>query len=121
MAGNKISIGKKVRASSILEVLISMVVILIVFSIAMVIYTNVLKLSLSVKKIRAQAVLQDIMIRSEYETNLSDQSFSRDDLRIELEIRKVDDFQRLSSVNLTAYDDNQQKVAELQKLIIQDK
>jgi Tfp pilus assembly protein PilE len=121
MAGKKISIGKKVRASSILEVLISMVVILIVFSIAMAIYTNVLKLSLSIKKIRAQAALQDILIKSEYQGKLSDDSFSTADFRIEQEVRTVENFQRLSSVHLTAYDDNQQKVAELQKLIIQDR
>jgi hypothetical protein len=48
MAGNKLN--TKLSASNILEVIVSMVIIVIVFGIAMMIYSNVLRFSLSAKK-----------------------------------------------------------------------
>ena len=52
MAGRKL-IRTKIMASTILEVIVAMVIIVVVFGIAMMIYTNVLRMSLSVKKIQA--------------------------------------------------------------------
>lgn len=115
MAGSKLT--KRVQASSILEVVVSMVVIVIVFGIAMMIYTNVLRLSLSVKKLRAQAILQETMIKAEHNPENITQSTTADDLRIEQEITPYPDNSALKEIHLTAFDQNQQKIAELQKVI----
>ena len=48
MVRGKLRIKSKLAASSIIEVLISMVVIMVVFGIAMMIYANVIQSSLSV-------------------------------------------------------------------------
>ena len=64
MAGRKL-IRTKIMASTILEVIVAMVIIVVVFGIAMMIYTNVLRMSLSVKKIQAQAILKETLYNIE--------------------------------------------------------
>jgi Tfp pilus assembly protein PilE len=116
MAGSKLN--GRVKASTILEVIISMIVIVIVFGIAMMIYTNVLRLSLSAKKMRAQALLQETLLKAEQTSGNTNQSFTIDDFRIEQEAGPYNNETDLTAMHLTAYDQNQQKIAELQKVII---
>lgn len=117
MAGRKLNIQTRVRASSILEVVISMVIIVLVFGIAMMIYTNVSRLSLSVKKIRAQALLRETLIRAEQIPYQANRSLTIGDFRIEQEVNPFEADTSLNQIHLTAYDANQQKIAELKKII----
>jgi Tfp pilus assembly protein PilE len=116
MAGGKLN--RRVNASTLLEVVISMIVIVVVFGIAMMIYSNVLRLSLSAKKMRAQALLQETMVKAEQVPGNTNQSFTIDDFRIEQEAGPYNNETSLKAIHLTAFDQNQQKVAELQKVII---
>jgi Tfp pilus assembly protein PilE len=120
MAGSKLNITKKVRASTILEVVIAMVVIILVFGIAMMIYTNVMRMSLSVKKLKAQAILQETLLIAEQNTKNSNQTLTVGDFRVEEEVKTYQNDNHLSEIHLTAYDANQQKIAELQKVIISE-
>ncbi|MCC8427245.1 hypothetical protein [Mucilaginibacter sp. UR6-11] len=118
MAGNKLTYHKSIKASTILEVIISMIIILLVFTIAMMISANVMRSSLSVKKVAAQAVLHEILIKVEQVKEPASQIYTVDEFRIEQEIKPDANFQNLLDVHLTAYDTNQEKLAELQKIII---
>jgi len=118
MAGNKVNIKKVVRASTILEVVIAMVLIVVVFSVAMMIFANVTSSSLSVKKIRAQAVLHEAMLNAEKNRDTVSQSLNVDDFRIEQEIKSYNNVSYLFDIHLTAYDNNQQKITELEKVIL---
>jgi Tfp pilus assembly protein PilV len=73
MAGSKLIIQHKLKASTIIEVLISMVIIMVVFGMAMMIYANVIRSSLSVKKVRAEAILNEILTNDEKANNNSTQ------------------------------------------------
>jgi Tfp pilus assembly protein PilV len=115
MAG--IKLNERVQASTILEVIVSMVVIVVVFGIAMMIYTNVLRTSLSVKKIKALAILNQAMLKAENNPESVTQSLTIDDFRVEQEIKPYSTNNNLTEIHLTAYDQNQQKVAELEKVI----
>ncbi|MDB5008617.1 MAG: hypothetical protein JWP45_3010 [Mucilaginibacter sp.] len=115
MAGSKLNV--KLRASTILEVIVSMVIIVIVFGIAMMIYTNVLRLSLSAKKLRAQALLEETLFTAEHNATNTTQTFNIDDFRIEQEVKPYVQNSSLTDIHLTAYDQNQQKIAELEKVI----
>ncbi|MDP9080024.1 MAG: hypothetical protein M3O71_21570 [Bacteroidota bacterium] len=116
MAGSKLT--NRVKASSILEVIVSMVVIVIVFGIAMMIYANVLRVSPSAKKLRAQAILENEMLKAEHSTDSLAQFVTIDDFRIDEELKPYPDNADLSIVHLAAFDQNQQKIAELQKIIL---
>jgi len=121
MAGSKLIGASKVQASTILEVIIAMVVIMLVFGIAMMIFTNITRSSLSVKKIQAQAILN--------ETELSLEKIKDDtghivavsgDFRIDQTIKNYNGNKSLFEIDLVAYDINQQKVSELHKVILSD-
>jgi len=117
MDRSQLNIRGKVKASTILEVVVSMVIIILVFGIAMMIYSNVLRLSLSVKKIKAQAILQEILLKEEQAKEHSTQSITVDDLRIEQEVKSYNEDSHLTEIHLTAYDTNNQKITELQKVM----
>jgi Tfp pilus assembly protein PilE len=116
MDGSKL-LNKRVKASTILEVIVSMVVIVVVFGIAMMIYTNVLRLSLSPKKIRVQALLQEAMVSAERDSIKITQTFQVDDIRIEQEVKPYWGNNALTDIHLIAYDLNQQKITEIEKVI----
>jgi Tfp pilus assembly protein PilE len=117
MAGRKL-IKTKVTASTILEVIIAMVIIILVFGIAMMIYTNVLRVSLSVKKIQAQAVLKETLFNAEKTNNYTSQSIIIRDFRVEEEVKSFGDDTTLKEIHLRAFDSNQQQITELQKVIL---
>lgn len=119
MAGSKLK--TRVRASTILEVVISMVIIVVVFGIAMMIYTNVLRMSLSVKKLRAQALLNEMALSTEHNTEGTPSDVVVGDLRIQQEIKPYNGDADLVELHLTAFDENKQKVAELQQVIMNSK
>jgi Tfp pilus assembly protein PilV len=120
MAGRKLIVQEKVAASTLLEVVISMVIIVLVFGTAMMIYSNVTRLSLSVKKTQAQAILLEMMRNMESSKEITSQSVVAGDFTIEQSVKSYNDNNDLLSVDLTAYDDNHQEVAELQKVIIRN-
>jgi Tfp pilus assembly protein PilE len=115
MAGSKLK--SKVQASTILEVVISMVIIVVVFGIAMMIYTNVLRMSLSVKKLKAQAILNEMALKAEHSTADTTPDVMVDDFRIEQETKPYNGNAALIEIHLTAYDNNKQKIAEFQQVI----
>ncbi len=118
MAGRKLMDRTKVRASSLLEVLIAMIIILLVFSIAMAIFTNVMKLSLSAKKIKAQAILQETMLQAEQLKSPVTQTLTIDSLEIKQEVMPYESNSKLTEIDLTAFDENRQKLAELHKVFL---
>jgi Tfp pilus assembly protein PilE len=118
MAARKLNRTAKANASTLLEVVIAMVIIILVFGMAMMIYANVLRLSLSAKKIKAQAVLQDIALKAEQTGQYATGSLTIDDFRIEQEIKPFNNDTLLNEIHLTAYDLNQQPITELQKVLL---
>jgi Tfp pilus assembly protein PilE len=109
---------KKVAASTLVEVLISMVIIVVVFGIAMMIFTNVIRFSTSAKTVRAKAVLQDVLEKAEQSQNFVDQSLNAGDFKVEQAAGPYNGISSLVLVHLTASDQNQQVVAELRKVEI---
>ncbi len=117
MARSKLILSDKVGASSILEVVVAMVIIVVVFGLAMMIYTNVMRMSLSEQKIKAQGILQEKLIQAEHEKNPVNKSLDTAGLHIEQQVDVYVNDTLVNKISLTAYDGNQQKIAMLHKLI----
>ncbi|MBC7913520.1 MAG: hypothetical protein H7Y07_05285 [Pyrinomonadaceae bacterium] len=117
MAGYRVKVNYRLSASTLIEVVVSMVIIVIVFSIAMGIYTNVLRLSLSVQKYQAQATLHQLLNQLEKSPQIMNQSYSINDLRINKEITLYNNQQNLKEIHLIAFNQNQEKVAEIRKVV----
>src|SRR5581483_829041 len=104
MAGRELNSTLKAKGSTILEVIISMIVILIVFTIAMMIYANVNKLSLSAQKVKAEAILKERLLLIEQTGQSDNLTGMADDFLIEQNISLYQENKHLSEVHLTAYD-----------------
>jgi type II secretory pathway component PulJ len=120
MAGAKLSGKAKIKASSILEVIVAMVIIVVIFGMGMMIYANVTRSSLSAQKIQARAILLEELNKAEQTRGLATQSMDTAGFRVEQEVAPYPDDTLLSVIRLTAYDLNQNKISELQKVILHD-
>ena len=117
MAGSKLTDKHGIRGSTILEVIISMIIIIVVFGVAMMIFTNVNRLSLSAKKLKAQAILQQALLQAEQANDHTDRTITVDDLIIKQEITPFENESGLSIITLTAFDPNHEQIARLKKVI----
>lgn len=118
MAGIKLGLETRVKASTVLEVIVSMVIIIGVFGIAMMIYTNVTRASLSGQKLKAEAVLSEVMKNMDKAELSSDQQSVIDGLSVERSVKSYSENNELLQVDLKAYDHNHQLLAELHQLVI---
>jgi len=118
MAGGELTIRHKLRASTILEVIVSMIIIVIAFGIAMMIFANVSRLSLSAKKLKAEAVLQEALFRAEQADGPPDQTAAAGDLTVRQQLSPFGNEPHLSVITLTAFDRNHEQVAQLKKIIL---
>lgn len=120
MAGRKLIITGRVRASTVLEVVVSMVIIILVFGIAMMIYGNVTRMSLSGQKIRAQAVLTQVMRELPGAEPIEANNSVIAGFMVERSVKAYAENNKLLEVELKAYDDNHQLLATLNQLILVD-
>ena len=118
MVRGKLILKSKLSGSSIIEALISMVVIMVVFGIAMMIYANIIQSSLSVKKIRAQAILNQTLQIDESSANNISTTFTVDGLSIEQTVKNYNNENNLTEIDLSAYDANGKELTTLRKVII---
>ncbi|MES2063500.1 MAG: hypothetical protein V4456_16345 [Bacteroidota bacterium] len=120
MAGKQLTLSRQVAASSILETVVAMVIIVVVFGAAMVILGNVMKRSVSVTQIRAGSVLREKLQQEEYAHSHENTDYRVDDLDIKQTISILPEQPGLVSIQLSAYDGHGKKIAELHKIISQD-
>lgn len=105
-------------AATLIEVVIAMVIIVVIFGMAMMIFANISGQALSAKKIRAAATLQGILVNIEQSQKLPEAPFNQDGIRIVPEIKPVDNEPDLSELHLTAFDENQQEITNVQEIMI---
>jgi type II secretory pathway pseudopilin PulG len=118
MAGDKLKRKGMLPAATILEVVVAMVIILIVFGTAMMIFANVSRTSLSLKKVNAAAVLQNALATAEHTGQLPETPFMNGRLKIILVLKDVENEPGLKELILAAYDENKDKIAEAREIII---
>jgi Tfp pilus assembly protein PilE len=115
MAGNKLN--HRVRASTLVEVIIAMVVTVLVFGIAMMIFSNILRVSISAKKIKARAALQESLLKAEQNIDKGSQVFSLGEFKIVQAAKPYSAELGLTEMHLSAYDENNQLTEELKKVV----
>lgn len=92
----------QVKASTLLEVIIAMVIILIVFVIATGIYTNVIRSSPSVKAQQARALAMSMIRESIAERDWTDESTEKDSVRLSKTVIPYEGYTDLLLITVTA-------------------
>ncbi|PTQ92442.1 hypothetical protein C8P68_11242 [Mucilaginibacter yixingensis] len=100
-----------------MEVIVAMIVLLVVFGLAMTIFTNVSRSTLSGQKVRAAALANDLMIQAEARHNFSATTFKQGTWRIETSIKPLADNPALSEFDIAVFDDVDQQIALMKKVI----
>lgn len=118
MAGIEVNLRQRVRASSLLEVVVSMVIIVVVFGLAMMMMANITRGALSTKKIHARSILKTALMDGESQKEWSNKTVTIDSVTVEQEVTPYN--AGLLEIHLTAYDANNEKIAELRKVVIED-
>jgi hypothetical protein len=108
---------RRLRASSLMEAVIAMVIMILVFGIAMMIYINVTRLSLSVRKVRAQAILQDLLYQAAKDRHRDDRVIQVDEFQVEQKVSPFRDLPGLIRIELTAFGENRLQLAQIQQII----
>lgn len=118
MARVSLSVKGKVSGSSILEVVVAMVVIVMVLGIALMIFGNVTRSSLSAKQLRAQAVLNREMalIADSGEQATTDTIAAG--WKLLKDVQPYSGGGRLQQAHLSLLDENQDTIAQLRQVII---
>jgi len=119
MAGSKVGKGR-VEAATILEVVVALVILVIISGIALTVFGNVVRSSISVKKIKAEAALQDLLVQTESESDYTRLSVTSGDLKLIREIKPFEPDPAVSVLQLSALDANGLEVATLKKLVIDE-
>lgn len=119
MAGTKVTRNGKLSGSSLLEVVIAMVVIVMVLGIALSIFANVTRSSLSAQQLRAKAVLDHTLISLEQDADTT----AADSLidagwKLVRDTSAYEGSAQLRQVHLAVLDENRDTLAQLQKVLV---
>lgn len=106
----------KVKASTLLEVIVAMVVILIVFVLATGIYANVMRSSPSVKQQRVKAIISGLMGESITKGNWKDEVINIDSIAFQKTVTPYQTYSDLVLMQVIAIE--QGKEIEMVKRII---
>jgi hypothetical protein len=94
--------ANKVTASTLLEVIVAMVIIMIVFVIATGIYTNVVKSSASIEQQQARALAIGIIQQSKLDHDWTESSVQVDSITLQKEILPYEEYADLILIRVTA-------------------
>jgi hypothetical protein len=106
----------RLNASTVLEVVIAMTVVIIVITLAMAMIGNVNKGSLSVRKLKARLILEN-ELRSKDLDRCIDRTVEAN-WTIKCDIRSGADSGSASVIHLQLIDENRRKLAEVEKVIL---
>jgi lipopolysaccharide export LptBFGC system permease protein LptF len=118
MAGSKMRNSRLLSGATIMEVVVAMVIIVVVFGMAMMIFANITGQGIPDKKIHAQAILQDILLQAEQSRQFPEEPFNQDGFRIIPATREVENEPGLTELRLTAFDENQQEIGTAAEIMI---
>ena len=108
---------QKLKATTLPESLIAMVIILLVFGIAISIFANVMDSSSIHEKIRAEIILQNLLVKTKTDKNFFDGEMEINGIRIIKKIASYSGAEGLSMISLTAFDRKNKQITERSELI----
>lgn len=112
---------KKAKASTLMETLIAMVVIVLCFSLGLLIYMNVVSSENRMQKFHANLLLKNIAAEVQKENEFIDVEIETDGLTVKQSIKKYESAENLFQLTLTAFDKKNRLIAAHREIIFIDK
>jgi len=112
---------KKVRASTLVETIVAMLIITFVFSIGFLIIMNLSKNSNNSLKTKAYFLTNEILVSTKSKKQFFDQDFDFGNITIKRTVSEYQNNEELYQLNLKALDLNNHKLFEQNELLIIEK
>lgn len=109
---------KKVKASTLIEVMVALIIVMISFGIAMAIYVNVTHSDNQTQKLKAQLLLNETAIKTTNENSFIDEKTEMDGISVIKTVSSYEGTPGLHLLFLEAFDVNAKKIAERKELVI---
>jgi hypothetical protein len=107
----------KLRAASLIEVTVAMVIILLVWTIALTIFINVTTSGGAIKKVRYQLWLKDYALKVKNEKLFIDDEFELDEVTVHRKVMPYKGNNKLLYLHLTITDASGKVLSQYQELI----
>jgi hypothetical protein len=111
------SIVRKVKASSLIEVIVALIIITLIFSFAMTIYLNVQRANFNSLKLTCQMRMSEVFSVSVKTNSYQNREVSYDELVVHQEVRPHSQSANLLIVTLEGRDPNGKIIAEQKHLV----
>jgi hypothetical protein len=108
----------KVKASTLVESIIAMLIVTIVFSMALVLMLNISKNSNNSLKTKAYILANDVLVKTKSEKSYFDQEFNYGNILIKKTVAEYENNEELFFLNISTYDLRNHKLFEQNELII---
>jgi len=113
-------LNKKIRASTLLETIVALMLVMMCFSIGMMIYVNVINSDNNRQKLHVHLLLKGIAFKTKTDNSYLDESIESEMLSIKKKVIKYKDTENLNMLTLKAYDKQGKLLEEYKELLIGD-
>jgi Tfp pilus assembly protein PilV len=117
MPENKI-INRKIKASSILEVVVALVLAMIVFGISMMLFANVVRSGVSLQQLHGTLLLNDLYIRTRENKSFYDEEIKEGDNIIHKKVSKFKNMPQLVLLELEIVNPEDKKLSSRKDIIL---
>ena len=117
----KIKIFNRLKASTLIEAIISMLIVTIAFSFALVLILNISKNSNNSLKTKAYILANDVLVQTKAENEFLDEEFNHGNIVIKRSVTEYGENEELFQLNIAAYDLQNRILYEQNELIIIEK
>jgi hypothetical protein len=107
----------KLQASSILEVVIAMLLVTIIMSISMVIFSNIMKSSFNTRKIEAFARIKVLSIATKKEKRFITEEYLEADYKIQKQVENYANTSGIIQIKWFAEDKDKKLLAEYREIV----
>lgn len=108
---------KKIKAATLIESLIAMVIVMLCFGIAITVYVNVISSGNQAQKLRSRLLLKKIAVETKQSRVFLDEKITLDEVVVQKKITPYNGMKNLVQMNLKAYSNTEKLLSEYNELV----
>lgn len=115
-----VKLNKKIRATTLIEAIIAMLIIVIAYGIGLMIFMNVSKSASSGLKLKATLQLESVLSQTKKDAKYLDEEIETDNLKIEKTVTKYEGNKSLNVLHIRVLSKDNKLLAEHREIIKQN-
>jgi type II secretory pathway pseudopilin PulG len=111
-------IKKKLRAATLIETLIAMLIILLVLGVSIMVYVNIMKSDQHFKNLKADLSMEEVAAQTSERQNYHTKTIMKGERRVKRTIANFESASNVKHLQLTAFDNQNNKVKQYHELVV---